>query len=110
MTQNKNATVEIGSEQLSHPIRTKRRYEGTARAIIDALESTDATLAHIDVGKDMGERKIVIYGRHGADGEPSAVPYPVHKQLADWGFKHCSAERGDFKHSDEKNSHVYLEE
>jgi hypothetical protein len=107
-THNVGSEYKIESDNLTHAIKTSD-YVGTALKIVEALEDSGETLAHIIVGTDIGDvRKVTLFARHGASGEPKAVPREVHKQLTDWGFEHAGG--NDYSYTDAVRSHVYLKD
>lgn len=106
-TQVGGGTYKIESDNLERAVEVSD-YVGTAIKLVEALETSGETLATMSVGTDLGKRKVTLFGRHGELGEPTAVPRQVHSQLTDWGFEHAGQRHGDYSHTDEVRSHVYI--
>lgn len=98
----------IESPNVEQTVKVEDDYAGTAIELLRALEESNAVIGALEVGVDLGTRKVTVFGQHGDAGEPQPVPEALHDQLTDWGFAHVGDD-GDasYKHTDAVKSHVY---
>ena len=101
----------LESDNVARTVKVESNWVGTAIDLLRALEESDEEIGNLSVGTDLGEPKVTVRCKDGAEGEAAAVPEGLHAKLTEYDYHHVG-EGGDasYTHTDERFSHVYIKE